>query len=211
MTSTLRRSIALGALLAVAAASPLMAQPKMPTPVKDFKAAGAGNYVLDESHTGVVARASHVGFSYEVLRFTRVAGTLTWDPANPAADVLNVSVDPKSITTAPTGAVDFAAELAGPKFLNVAQFPNTTFVSHAFHVIDASHGKVEGDLTIMGVTKPAVFDVELVGAGKGFTGADTLGVTATTWIHPDAFGLQPAMLFSAPMELKIDAEFDRKG
>jgi len=206
---SIRRSIAAAAVLAVLAAPVAMAQPKMPTPVKDYKVAPAGTYALDQAHTGVVARASHVGFSYEVFRFTTVSGKLTWDPANPAADALSVAVDPKSITTAPT-AIDFAAELAGPKFLNVAQFPTATFVSKAFHVVDASHGTVDGDLTIMGVTKPATFDVELVGAGQGFKGP-VLGVTATTWIHPDAFGLQPAMLFSNPMELKIDAEFDKQG
>jgi len=208
---SIRRQLAAAAVLAVLAAPAAMAQPKMPTPVKDYKVAPAGTYTLDQAHTGVVARASHVGFSYEVFRFTGVVGELTWDPAHPRADALSVSVDPNSITTAPTGAIDFAKELAGPKFLNVAQFPTTTFVSKSFHVINKSHGKVSGDLTIMGVTKPATFDVVLVGAGKGFTGAQVLGITADTWITPSDFGLQPAMLFSNPMELKIDAEFDKKG
>ena len=202
--------LAAGALVAALAASAVLAQPKMPTPVKDFKAAPAGTYAVDPAHSGVVARAPHVGFSYEVFRFTSVSGKLTWDPANPAADALSVTIDPKSITTAPTGAINFAEELAGPKFLNAAQFPTTTFVSKAFHVIDANHGKVDGDLTIMGVTKPATFDVELVGAGQGFKGP-VIGITAITWIKPSEFGLQPAMLFGAPMELKIDTEFDKQG
>src|SRR5208283_5225024 len=110
MTLSVRRSLAAGALLALVAASPLGAQPKMPPPaVKDYKAAPAGAYAIDPAHTGVEARAPHLGFSYEDFRFTGVSGDLTWDPANPGADALSVTVDPASITTAPTGKIDFAA------------------------------------------------------------------------------------------------------
>ncbi len=205
---TVRRQLAVGALLAVLAAPVAMAQPKMPTPVKDYKAAPAGDYAIDPSHTGVVARVPHMGFSYEVFRFLTVSGKLAWDPANPAADSLNVTVDPKSIATAPT-AIDFAGELSGPKFLNVAQFPTATFVSKAFHPIDATHGKVDGDLTIMGVTKPATFDVELVGAGQGMRGAPVIGVTARTTIDPKGYGLPPYI--SLPIEIVVDSEFDKQG
>jgi polyisoprenoid-binding protein YceI len=182
------------------------AQP-MPKASKDYKVAPAGAYALDPAHTGIIARVPHLGFSFEVFRFTTASGGLTWDPANPAADSLNVTVDPKSMTTAPTGAVDFAAELTGDKFLDVAKFPTATFVSKAFHQVDATHGKVDGDLTIMGVTQPATFDVELVGAGQ-FMSHTVIGVTARTLIDLKGFGLPPYI--QGPVELVIDTEFDKK-
>jgi polyisoprenoid-binding protein YceI len=199
--------VAFGAAAALALASVASAQPAMPKPVKDYKAAPAGAYAIDPSHTGLVVRAPHMGFSYEIFRFQTVGGNLTWDPANPGADALNVTVDPKSITTAPTGAINFPDELTGDKFLNVVKFPTATFVSKGFHPTDATHGKVDGDLTIMGVTSPASFDVELVGAGQGFKGP-VIGVTARTQIDPKGLGLPP--FITGPIEIIIDTEFDKK-
>jgi len=196
---------ALGATAALALATAASAQPMA---TKDYKAAPAGDYGIDASHTGLVARIPHVGFSYSIFRFETVSGDLAWDPANPGADKLNITVDPGSITTAPTGAIDFPKELSGATFLNVAKFPTATFVSKAFHPTDATHGKVEGDLTIMGQTRPAVFDVELVGAGMGMRKAPVIGVTATTQIDPKGLGLPPFL--SGPIQLVIDTEFDKK-
>jgi len=194
--------LAVGAFAALALGSVAAAQ-GMPTPLHDYKAAVAGKYVVDAKHTGLVARVPHMGFSYSVFRFQTVAGTLLWDPAHPAADKLEVTVDPKSITTAPVDG--FSDELAGAKFLNTVKFPAITFTSTAFHPESATHGKVEGDLTLLGVTKHVVFDVDLVGDGKGFRGP-VIGVTARTMIEPKDFGLPPFIV--APIELIIDSEFD---
>jgi len=206
--------LVLGTLLAaLAAAPPMLAQAAdqppmhMPTPQHDYHASPAGTYTIDESHTGVVARVSHIGYSWEVFRFRKVSGELIWDPANPAANKLTVTVEPGSIATAPTGNVDFAAELSSPQFMNVAKYPTATFVSRAFHVIDATHGKVDGDFTIMGKTIPATFDVELVGAGPQFRGP-VLGVTAHAQIPVTGLGLPP--MFTVPIDLTVDTEFDRK-
>ena len=196
-------SLALGAAAALALGSVAVAQPAMPVAEHDYKAAPAGKYVIDVKHTGLVARVPHLGFSYSVFRFQTVAGALAWDPANPSADKLQVTVDPKSITTAPVDG--FSDELSGEKFLNAVKFPTLTFVSTGFHPEGATHGKVDGDLTVMGVTKHVVFDVDLVGAGKGFRGP-VIGISATTMLDPKGLGLPP--LLSTPIELKIDSEFD---
>jgi len=57
----------------------------------------------------------------------------------------------------------------------------------------------------MGVTRHVVFDVDLVGAGKGFRGP-VIGVSAKTMLDPKGLGLPP--FFAAPIELDIDSEFD---
>ncbi len=108
-------SLALGAAAALVLGTAAIAQPAMPTPEHDYKAAPAGKYVVDAKHTGLVARVPHLGFSYSIFRFQTVTGALAWDPANPGADKLEVTVDPKSITTAPVEG--FSDELAGEKFL----------------------------------------------------------------------------------------------
>jgi polyisoprenoid-binding protein YceI len=194
---------ALGAGAALATVCAAAWAQQMPTPSRDYKAAPAGKYAIDPKHTGLVARVPHLGFSYSIFRFQTVAGTLAWDPANPAADKLNVTVDAKSITTAPVEG--FSDELTNDKFLNAAKFPQMTFVSTAFHPSSATHGTVEGDLTVMGVTRHVTFDVDLVGAGKGFRGP-VIGVTAKTVLDPKGLGLPP--LLANPIELDIDTEFD---
>ena len=197
------RTAALSAAAALVVAGAAGSQ-QMPTPQHDYKAAPAGAYAIDAKHTGLVARIPHIGFSYSIFRFQTVDGKLNWDPANPAASKLSVTVDPKSITTAPVEG--FSQEISD-KFLKTAQFPTATFVSTAFHPESATHGKVEGDLTVVGVTKHVVFDVDLVGAGKGFR-SPVIGVTARTHLDPKAYGL-PA--FMDPIELVIDTEFDGQG
>ena len=95
--------------------------------------------------------------------------------------------------------------LVDEQFLNVAKFPDATFVSTAFKPVDTTNGKVEGNLTMFGKTVPTSFDVVLVGAGKGFGGAPRIGVTARTWIKPVDFGMAP--IFDRPIEIVADVEF----
>ena len=171
---------------------------------RDFRQAPAGNYALDPSHAAVIARVSHIGYSYSVFRFDKVAGTLTWDPATPDKSALSVAVQTGSIDTNVPG---FAAELSGKGYLNAAEFAQATFVSTAFHQTDATHGKVDGQFSLMGKTVPLTFDVTLVGAGKGFMGHPRIGVHGEGSISPKDFGLPP--FFAAPIELIIDTEFAR--
>jgi polyisoprenoid-binding protein YceI len=201
MTSRLS-TLTIGAVMALGL-STLAASQTLPVAARDYHAALPGKYVIDAKHTGLVARIPHLGFSYSIFRFQAVDGTLSWDPANPKADALNVTVDPKSIVTGP---VDGFSDEINSKFLKVAQFPTATFVSTAFHPTSATHGTVEGDLTLLGVTKHVTFDVDLVGAGKGFRGP-VIGVTARTEIDAKAFGL-PAPFITGPIQLIIDTEFD---
>jgi len=193
----------IGALLAP---SVLAQAPPMPKPSHDYKTAVAGAYLIDPKHTAIVIRVPHLGFSYSVFRFQTVSAKLNWNPANPGADSLEATVDPKSITTAPVEG--FSQELSGEKFMNAEKFPTATFVSTGFRPIDATHGEVSGEMTIMGVKTPLTFEVELVGAGQEF-GRQVIGVSAHTRLDPKAYGLPP--FIPGDIELNIDTEFDKQG
>ena len=196
--------IALILALALGQSAPSFAQlpPGVFVAEHDYRQAPAGAYALDPDHTAVVAKVSHLGYSLSVFRFGAVSGTMTWDPAQPAASALNVSVDTASIATPVAG---FAAELAGDGYLKSAAFPKATFVSTRVRQIDAAHGQVDGQFTLLGKTVPLTFDVQLVGAGKGFMGHPRIGFEATTQIHPQDFGLSPVL--GDTIQLVIDAEF----
>src|SRR5215475_7879765 len=112
----------------------------------DYKQASAGTYTLDPDHTAVIARVSHLRYSYSVFRFDRASATLKWDPDNPAAGSLVARVETASITSNVKG---FAQQLAGDDFLKANAFPEASFTSTAFRQVSAGRGKVEGQFTLM--------------------------------------------------------------
>jgi len=169
---------------------------------QDYRQAPAGTYALDGQHAGVIARVKHIGYSYSIFRFDTVAGTLTWDPADPDASKLTATVQTGSIATNVPG---FAKDLAGEGFLKSKAFPEASFVSTAFHKIDANHGKIDGKFTLMGKTVPLTLDVTLVGAGKGFMGHPRIGAHAEGEIAVADFGLMP--MLGPTIQLVIDTEF----
>jgi polyisoprenoid-binding protein YceI len=171
---------------------------------KNLDDAAAGTYEVDPLHTAVLARVSHLRYSYSVVRFDTAVGKLTWDPAAPEKSALSITVKTGSITSNVKG---FAETLAGDKFLKSDAYPDATFVSTSFKQTGEGKGKVEGQFTLMGKTRPVTFDVELVGAGKGFGGSPRLGVHARAWINPQDYGFPP--IFSDPIEIVTDAEFAR--
>ena len=185
-------------------AAPVALPPGVFAAERDIALATAGTYALDESHTAVIARVSHLGYSHSVFRFDRAKGKLTWDPAAIEKSKIKASIETASITTNVKG---FAEELVGDKFLKSKEFPQATFVSTAFKPTDEMRGKVEGQFTLMGKTKLATFDVSLVGAGKGFGGKPRIGVTAVATINPQDYGLPP--FFTDPIQIVIDTEFEK--
>jgi polyisoprenoid-binding protein YceI len=201
-------SVALSLTLVVAAQAQGAQPPGLPPGVyvgeADYKQAPAGTYTLDPDHAAVIARVSHLRYSWSIFRFDRLSGALTWDPVNTANSSLNAKVETASITSNVKG---FGQQLGGDDFLKVAKFPEATFVSTAFRQMSSRRGKVDGQFTLMGKTRPVTFDVELVGAGKGFAGQPRIGANARASINPVDFGLPP--LFGDAIEIVVDAEFQR--
>lgn len=170
----------------------------------DYKQAPAGTYALDPDHAAVIARVSHLRYSWSIFRFDKVSGTLKWDPVSTANASITAKVETASITS---NVKDFAPYLAGNNFLKSAAFPEATFVSTVFRQMSTRRGKVDGQLTLMGKTKAVTFDVELIGAGKGFADRPRIGVNAKATINPVDFGLPP--LLGDAIEIVIDVEFQK--
>jgi polyisoprenoid-binding protein YceI len=206
------RAFALASVISQAVVIAAQAQGGQPTGLPpgvymgevDYKQALAGTYTLDPDHASVIARVSHIGYSYSIFRFDRLSGTLAWDPANTAGASLSAKVETASITSNVKG---FGEQLAGDEFLKTRSFPEASFVSTAFRQTSSRRGKVDGQLSLMGKTRPVTFDVELVGAGKGFAGQPRIGINARTSIKPVDFGLPP--LLGDAIEIVIDTEFQR--
>ena len=201
----MRLILAAAATLAIAA--PLSAQGPAGLPgAADVSRVTAGTYPVDTAHTQVTWQVNHMGISMLQGQFGASAGSLTVDPKRPAATKVDVTfqVDQLSTTAAP-----FANHLKSKDFFDVANNPTARFVSTRVTPAGASRAKVDGNLTIKGVTKPVTLDVTFVGAGNNPMNKKlNIGFRATGAINRSDFGLGMAVpVVSDRVELTINAAF----
>jgi polyisoprenoid-binding protein YceI len=204
--------IALALALMPAAAFAQDAQPAAPpAPPEVSKSSAslpAGHYRLDPAHSFVLATVRHLHVSNYVVRFDKMEGDFTFDPAHVDAFKLQASVD---VTSLDVGA-DYSGKFAD-EFLNAKTFSQATFVATSLTPnADGRSGTLAGNLTMMGVTKPVTFDVTLVGVGHGLPlGGAIAGFSATTTIRRSDFGSRYVLAFVADeVRIDIQAEFARK-
>ena len=113
-------------------------------------------WVPDKAHSGVEFSILHMGLSNVRGHFGNIGGTLVVNDADITKSSVNVTID---VTTVDTGVGQRDGDLKGANFFDVAQFPTATFVSTS--VAKSGSGlTVSGNLTLHGVTKPVVLQVE---------------------------------------------------
>jgi polyisoprenoid-binding protein YceI len=128
----------------------------------------AGDYKMDPAHSSLIFRVDHMGFSKYTLRFRRFDAQLRLDPRNLTATQLTATVDPRSIETDfPDPKYNFNAELAGPQWLDAAQFPEIAFRTTRVEDLGNQAMRVHADLTMRGVTRPIVLDATYNGGYVG--------------------------------------------
>ncbi|MBL1133987.1 MAG: polyisoprenoid-binding protein [Chloroflexi bacterium] len=141
---------------------------------------------IDPAHTGINFSVRHMMVTTVRGSFQNFNGTIEFDPANPTAGSVEVTIDANSINT---GASDRDNHLRSADFFDVANHPNITFKSTKVEVKGDNTGKIYGDLTIHGVTRPVVLDTEFLGENTNPWGAKVIGFNATTKINREDFGL----------------------
>jgi polyisoprenoid-binding protein YceI len=180
------------AMIRVSTLAALLAAP-LPLLAQDLPPPPAGTYQMDVGHTRLLFQVNHLGVSNYIALFTKMEGTLTFDPANPAAMTVTAKVAPASVETHyPDPAVDFNGTIAGPELLDAGQFPEVTFVSTDVVLTGEETADVTGDLTLHGVTLPVTLAVTYNG-GYGVTDFDPagarIGFSATGSLMRSAFGI----------------------
>lgn len=196
--------------LATAATVPVVAQ--MPTSVpgaKDPSRVKAGTYTVDSAHTQVMWRVNHLGFNDYFGIFGDVKGSLTIDPAKPAAASVDIQIP---IASTATSSAELTAHLMKPEFFDSAKFSTATFKSTAV-AVTGTEAKISGNLTIKGVTKPVVLNAAFSGAGLGpMNKKETIGFHASTMIKRSDFGISYGIPF-VPDEvpLEISVAFEKNG
>jgi len=192
----------------VAAAAAAFAGLVQPGVAADLAKAQAGHYALDKSHAKVVFSINHLGFSTYYGFFTDLAGSLELDPAAPANSALSITINiNKMVTTDPK----LDTKLKSDAFFDVAKFPKATFNSTNIELTGEGTGKLTGDLTLHGVTKPVTLDVTFNGAGTPpMTQLYVVGFDAVGTLKRSDFGIKNFVpLVGDEVKLVISCEFDR--
>lgn len=144
-------------------------------------------YEIDAAHSSLQFSVRHMMISNVRGSFTGVKGTVTYDPANPAALTVVATVDASTVNSNDT---QRDGHLKGPDFFDIAQFPTITFTSREAEKKSESEYLVVGDLTIHGVTKQVVLNVEDVSSeAKDPWGNQRIGASAKTKVKRSDFGL----------------------
>ena len=141
---------------------------------------------FDNAHSNVDFVIRHMMVTNVRGTFGAFDGTLTFDPANPAAAAVDVTIQVDSINT---GVADRDAHLKSPDFFDAATYPTITFKSTHVEATGDNTAKVTGDLTIRDVTKPLTLDVEFLGQANSPFGDVRGGFEATGKINREDFGL----------------------
>jgi len=113
-------------------------------------------------------------------RFENFTGTVEFDPTNPANSSVDVQIEANSINTREAQRDN---HLRSADFFDVEKYPYLTFKSKKVEVIDDSHGRIIGDLTIRNVTREVVLDTDFNGKSQSPWGFSSAGFSATTKIN----------------------------
>lgn len=166
-------------------------------------------YNIDPTHSGVHFQIRHLMISTVRGSFTGLKGTVTHDPENPSETTIDAEVQVDTITT---NDEKRDGHLKSADFFDAAQYPVMIYKSTEVMKSSGSSYTVNGDLTLHGVTKRVVLNVEEVTEEtKDPWGNTRIGATAKGKLKRSDFGL----VWNAAMETggvmlgdEVKIEFD---
>ncbi|MBI3543102.1 MAG: YceI family protein [Deltaproteobacteria bacterium] len=143
------------------------------------------DFEVDPGHSRVGFKVRHL-VSKTSGEFRDFGGRLVFDDKKPDGGKVDFTIKAASINTNEPKRDE---HLKSPDFFDVKKFPTLSFTSKK--LVPGSEGKykLEGDLTIHGVTKPVTFDVDYHGVQKDPWGGTRAGFTATTKVNRRDYGL----------------------
>ena len=124
-------------------------------------------------------------------KFTDIDGVIIFNEKKPEQSSVEVTLKTNSIET---GIAKFNAHLKSADFFNVEKFPTATFVSKKVTLIGKNKAKIEGDLTLLGVTKLITLNAIFNKSGiNPVNQKSSIGFTATASLKRSDFGIKYAL------------------
>lgn len=205
------RRLLAATLLAATLVGPALAQMPAPRSITP----PSGTYAVDLSHASITFKVSHFGLSNYTMRFAKFDATVDFDSADMTRSKLNVTIDPKSIRTdfPFPERENFDNKIAtDPQYLNANAHPEIRFVSRTITRTGPTTGRILGDLTMLGVTRPVTLNATFNGGIEHpFRRVPVFGVSATGSFKRSDFGMTVLTpLVSDEVQVVIEAEFGPK-
>jgi len=190
-------------------AAALVAALAVPSP------AATATWQIDPAHTAAGFSVRHMMIATVRGQFKGVTGMVLWDDQDINNSTVDVTIDANTVDT---GEPKRDADLKSANFFDVKNYPTITFKSTKIEKISAGKMKVTGNLTIHGVTKQVVLDVEgPSGAVKDPWGNTRVALNATTTVNRLDYGVKwnakmdsGGMVVGDDVNINIDLEMTKK-
>jgi len=174
----------------------------------------AETWAVDASHSTVGFSVRHMMVSNVRGAFGKFTASVDGSPADPATAKISATIEVASVDTRDAKR---DAHLGTPDFFDAAKFPQMTFASAKVEKTSATTAKVTGILTLRGVTKPVVLDVEYTAPVKNPWGMTVVGASATGKINRKDFGVSwsknldgGGLVVGDEVTLQLDLELVKK-
>jgi polyisoprenoid-binding protein YceI len=178
--------------------------------------AATTTWQIDPKHTAAGFAVKHLMISTVRGQFKGVTGTVTVDDQDISKSIVDVTID---ATTVDTGEPARDKDLKSDHFFDVANYPSLTFKSKKVEQVSAGKLRVTGDLTIHGITKQVVLDVEGPSPPiKDPQGNTRVAINASASVNRQDFGVKwnagidgGGVVVADQVSITIDAEMIKKG
>ncbi len=169
----------------------------------------AADYEIDPAHTAVTFKVRHLLANVNGT-FDKVEGTFSFVPSQPSEWKVEAKIKTDSINTRLEQRDN---HLKSADFFDVVHYPEMTFKSTRVTDYHGNHAKLHGTLSLHGVQKQIVMNLEILGAEKDPWGNDLSGFSVTTMINRKDFGLlwnqfadSGKLLVGEEVQIVIDVE-----
>jgi polyisoprenoid-binding protein YceI len=151
---------------------------------------------------------SHLGLSNPQIHFADFVANLELSGNDMSQSQVSITIDAASLDSAIPELDD---DLKGADFFDVANYPEITFQSTAYEETSESSGRLTGDLSVRGVTKPVTLDVTINSAAMNpLNRREMIGFSATGILNRSDFGLTAyAPLIGDELSLLVQIEFEK--
>ena len=168
-------------------------------------AAAADRYVFDKAHTQILFFVDHLGFSRSQGEFLDYDGEFRFDPADWSAGSVQLTIRTHSIDM---DDYEWNQHLRGQDFFRVNEYPEMSFKSLSVESSGENQGRIHGELTLLGVTRPVTLEVRFNKAGvHPFNKQYVAGFSASTRIKRSEFGMNYGLpMVGDEVEVMLEVE-----
>ena len=172
--------------------------------------ADPGDWILDQEHSSVNFSVNHMKISEIHGQFKNFMAAVEFDERFVKDTQMHLTIEVDSIDT---GLEQRDEHLRSPDFFNTREHPKIYFKSHSVRKIGRHRYRVNGDLTLKGVTKPAAVVLNYAGVVKDYWGNKRAGFKVSGTFNRFEHGLNWNELLEAGglivgEEVRIDCNFE---